>query len=116
MKTTKGQIFKDFAKHIPVNGKPEMLEPTHPPTHTPTPWAKSGRLIVSQKNGFQIADCDCREGLEDEVNAAFIVRTVNSHDELLREVKSYLNDAQSLGYKKTAERLQQTISRAEAKP
>ena len=54
--------------------------------HTPTPWAifKAG---IGEENGDGIASL-WREGEEREANAALIVRAVNSHDELVKALKS----------------------------
>jgi len=62
--------------------------------HTPLPWVKNDLArIESEKehgwvnDGWIICDCDGPDG---EHNAAFIVRAVNSHDELLAALKELL--------------------------
>lgn len=76
------------------------------PKHTPTPWSmeddnfSESRFIVSDSNGYHIGIADMlpivkkwdhfvaldRETIK--ANAAFIVRAVNSHEELLACLKS----------------------------
>lgn len=66
--------------------------------HTPTPWEVNGALIVKDCYGKVIADTDVAMDHppkryvpteEQKANAAFIVRAVNAHDELLELVKQY---------------------------
>jgi len=74
--------------------------------HTPLPWVKNDLArIESEKehgwvnDGWIICDCDGPDG---EHNAAFIVRAVNSHDELVaacrlasqtvEEITPFVND------------------------
>lgn len=49
--------------------------------HTPTPWKTDGRSIF-QPGGSVIAGT-----VEKSQNAAFIVRAVNAHDEMLTALK-----------------------------
>ena len=59
-------------------------------SHTPTPWELAGRngiceindgKVIAEIKGFSTTD------REDEINAAFIVRAVNAHRDLLKFVK-----------------------------
>jgi len=56
--------------------------------HTPTPWENRGYYVVA--NGMHVAECLPRQKpqvKECEANAAFIVRAVNSHEELIGALK-----------------------------
>lgn len=60
--------------------------------HTPTPWHLDDMeqgIIVADGNGYSIVDC--RSGKLDEedhaANAAFIVRAVNCHEELIETIR-----------------------------
>lgn len=57
------------------------------PTPTPTPWTQDANLIVA--DNATVAHCaDWRNGKTGAVaNAAFIVRAVNSHEELVVALK-----------------------------
>lgn len=73
--------------------------------HTPTPWIAEGQQIVSEENGYRVAIVSSphprargKERMEDleycQGNTAFIVRAVNSHEQLvaaLREIESHLD-------------------------
>jgi len=59
--------------------------------HTPTPWTVQqsdhvGGLLIKPVPGQVVAQCD--EGSEMEANAAFIVRAVNAHDDLVAALKN----------------------------
>ena len=62
-------------------------------THTPTPWKlgrKSVTLITANDGLDIIADCQSHGEFpraQMEANAAFIVKCVNMHDELLSELR-----------------------------
>lgn len=74
------------------------------PQHTPTPWklaSWSPTLIVSESEGRHLAnmnDVEVRHRGDKEpqtgsiANAAFIVRAVNSHEELIGMLKVYRNE------------------------
>ncbi len=58
--------------------------------HTPTPWkampCRNGWHVVTEQNRF-VANCTDSTGKDDitsEPNAAFIVRAVNAHEELMK--------------------------------
>lgn len=62
--------------------------------HTPTPWYAKGFAIFS-KECDELATLNCGyhekgigQGMYQEANAAFIVRAVNAHEELLGELIS----------------------------
>lgn len=63
---------------------------TQSAAHTPTPWhvgMNPGPIVYGQK-GEQIANCrDMLTNDECKENAAFIVRAVNAHDEMLAALK-----------------------------
>lgn len=65
--------------------------------HTPTPWhvgdGKAARIIYGQ-DGYAIADATVyhgRHGGAEEANAAFIVRAVNAHDDLVAALRKARN-------------------------
>jgi hypothetical protein len=60
--------------------------------HTPTPWNAEQDRVYS--DGRWIASTDCigaDTNTETYQNAAFIVRAVNSHDELVEALKNITN-------------------------
>lgn len=64
-------------------------------THTPTPWSsnKQGSTIhiKSPSSGYTVAlieSCTDLVYSQDEINAAFIVKAVNCHEELLEKLKN----------------------------
>lgn len=80
-------------------------------TPTPTPWVMqdcdnvSLYEILSEKSGQSIADCAYRfadERKEEwkplaKANAAFIVRAVNAHEEMLQTLKNIRDGKRCLG-------------------
>lgn len=72
--------------------------------HTPTPWylqryPDEKSVEIKANRGYAlIANVYWNEG-EVEANAAFIVRAVNSHEELLTLLKLMLEENQETGYK-----------------
>jgi protein-disulfide isomerase-like protein with CxxC motif len=97
------------------------------PTHTATPWTSTGRYIIPADEGVSIAQCTQLKGKnmgEDDrnehiatANAAFIVRAVNSHAELLDLVKrlnyAFYVDGTSKALKPIMAETKQAIARAE---
>ena len=61
------------------------------PTHTPTPWRVVNETIIVrlEYDGKDAAICDVRTGAAD---AAFIVRAVNAHEELIETMKAAIRD------------------------
>lgn len=61
------------------------------PTHTPTPWRQSEinpMYVLDDARGEIIAECQPHYvDKKSKENAAFIVRAVNAHDELLAALK-----------------------------
>ncbi|MFK4647174.1 hypothetical protein ABIF96_005748 [Bradyrhizobium ottawaense] len=60
--------------------------------HTPTPWVaepeyENGNPTYIHKDGHGIADCSMGYGMEDDANAAFIVKAVNNHEALVDRLK-----------------------------
>lgn len=60
--------------------------------HTPTPWYKDGRAIVTEPRIPEIEICVCTADSEvneqeSQANAAFIVRACNSHALLVEALK-----------------------------
>jgi hypothetical protein len=64
------------------------------PTHTPTPWKVEDKTTLADSAGHVIAITASREqsDLANEANAAFIVRAVNVHEELMRVCVYALNE------------------------
>lgn len=60
--------------------------------HTPTPWAVGRKCESLVTSGIEIvADCQSTGELPREIsvaNAAFIVRAVNAHEELIKMIKN----------------------------
>jgi hypothetical protein len=73
---------------------------------TPGPWSaaseyKLNSFLISGADGVYIASCDgeskdgAQDKVENEANAAFIVRACNAHDELvaaLRDAEQWISD------------------------
>lgn len=62
--------------------------------HSPTPWRQPSDgqktyASVRSADGRCVADCGSRSDVVAQVNAAHIVRAVNSFDELLALVRTY---------------------------
>ena len=60
--------------------------------HTPTPWEAVTRghsaIVRTVAGACKVAEARSREPLQvDEINAAFIVKAVNSHDDLLKALR-----------------------------
>lgn len=63
--------------------------------HTPTPWRISEVFGRGHKNhiagadDYQVSDCESykKSLIEQEANAAFIVKCVNAHDELVEALR-----------------------------
>jgi hypothetical protein len=55
------------------------------PSHTPTPWMRNGAGISTESSSASLCVC---AGVEGQENAAFIVRAVNSHQELMEALKN----------------------------
>jgi hypothetical protein len=62
--------------------------------HTPTPWAAGGSVIEREgetiAQAFRMTGCPIDQPV---VNAAFIVRAVNSHEQLVAALRDLLPDA-----------------------
>lgn len=63
----------------------DKITPTPQGQHTPTPWkvSQTGKFVMHSRSGTLLNVCEASK--ED---AAFIVRAVNSHEELFRVLKS----------------------------
>lgn len=61
------------------------------PKHTPTPWKVKGNLnTIEGANGLTV--CDLRSNTVDaDADAAFIVRAVNAHEELVNHLKVWMS-------------------------
>lgn len=85
-------------------------------THTPTPWRLDNpeSTLVIGSNERIIADCDHPQlpDTEIEANAAFIVRAVNCHDDLVSALKNVM--AMVIGEAPSLARENCTWERAEA--
>lgn len=94
-----------------------MGQPTTKPSHTPTPWNQKGRWIRTD-DYTSIARMIMREGdgSQEKADAAFIVRAVNSHEELLMIVKHFEIDLKTQGTRPDALTLvRRAIAKAEGK-
>jgi hypothetical protein len=103
----------DFAAIRSANMTPQ-------PTHTPLPWKSSKRedgftdiLNSRAMNGLGEYDV-CIARLSNSANAAFIVRAVNAHQELLSIAHHFVEYIENHGGKTTPELLQ-AIACAEGK-
>lgn len=66
-----------------------MTNQTKEVSHTPTPWHINGEAIESDHKWVASAGSNgINDEDEDMVNAAFIVRAVNSHEALLQAAKA----------------------------
>lgn len=72
--------------------------------HTPTPWEtvelnpESWHIWPNNgKDTFRIATCYCHQlgGEDAKANAAFIVRAVNAHDDLVAALRKLIGDFES---------------------
>lgn len=59
------------------------------PSHTPTPWALNEPIKTEIVSGYGSTDIGVAQNLR-EADAAFIVRAVNSHEELVKALKDVL--------------------------
>ena len=63
--------------------------------HTPTPWELEGNCHIKSIEGWAIADCDLDYSSlnldQQEINASFIVKAVNSHEALVEALKRISN-------------------------
>ena len=61
-------------------------------SHTPTPWLylNSPYVFDSERNCIAVVDTDNASEKRMEANAAFIVKAVNAHDELVAVLKGLL--------------------------
>ena len=104
--------------------------------HTPTPWyisetrLKTTIEIYIDGWGYTLADCDAshssladKVGIEEvEANAAFIVKAVNCHDELLKALEGMLqifldvDDSADFENMKTVKAARAAIAKAESNP
>lgn len=96
------------------------------PQHAPTPWDYAGRgsaIEVKNTKGEYDLVASLNEELDYQANAAFIVKCVNSHEELLalaREFEEccYANDALDKNahplWKSHLKRAKKAIAKAEA--
>lgn len=65
------------------------------PQHTPTPWRldkENPDLVRDEKDGFLVTKVTGANDLESHANAEFIVRAVNSHEEMLIALRSVRNE------------------------
>lgn len=87
--------------------------------HTPTPWnvgmnAYKGQIHVRAGKEILFTNTWKYEELT-RANAAFIVRAVNSHEELLSWAKRYQESLEADGHSEGASQLAEVIAKAEAK-
>ncbi len=90
MKNKKVRMFNDGIVSSPMHIEKGI--PT--PQHTPTPWKANG-LSIEDSNGDLIACLNTGDGIvRAHEDAAFIVRAVNAHDELLQALKDCVGELQ----------------------
>lgn len=83
------------------------------PQHTPTPWKHEGCEITSENGELKIYD----EGGHTEADAAYIVRCVNMHEELvdaLRKAELQLDRDWGIGKSPISKMVREAIAKAEA--
>lgn len=84
--------------------------------HTPTPWktVKARTYVhIQDERGNCVASCAYEQAV---TNAAFIVRAVNSHEELLRLLKVCMGEMLANGWShESLEDVEQAIAKAEGK-
>lgn len=84
--------------------------------HTPTPWHSSVNMEVDiYACGFRIACMKGGEIVRDKANAAYIVRAVNCHEELLELAKSLHSHLGKSNGRKIGCADCETIAKAESK-
>ena len=84
------------------------------PQHTPTPWklSKYGSIAHPQKECMSVPiNAASSDSPEATANAAFIVRAVNAHEELVSLLKEGLGARDDSWY----ERVKQALAKAEGK-
>lgn len=87
-----------------------QMKPTPRPLHTPLPWAIGGRAnLIEGADGSYVINSD---GFTPE-DAAFIVRAVNAHDDLLEACKAFVRPHYTSN--KKIERCQAAILKAEGR-
>ena len=68
-----------------------------PAEHTPTPWirreSKSDVIWIEDGNGRVVMHNSSVKDPEDQANAAFIVRAVNAHEELVEALREIAKGA-----------------------
>lgn len=125
-------VSREIADAFGMEGLPNTV--VHEAEHTPTPWNQEGRAITCERwstiatvdNGATDMDENVITEDEADANAAFIVRAVNAHEELLTALKKsaaildvLVNSDLSADDYKDAERYlllaQQAIANAEGK-
>jgi hypothetical protein len=89
-------------------------------THTPTPWrvTKAYRITGGPQGHTYVASLDNVKHLspeELEANAAFIVRAVNSHDEMLAALKGVCIDLRAAGRGEAFIRIANLIAKVEGR-
>ena len=81
--------------------------------HTPTPWErdKENAYRVLTPGGGLLAETSYHwvDPLPARLNAAYIVKACNAHEDLVRTVQNLLDDIDAL---KTADNLKQTVERS----
>ncbi len=84
--------------------------------HTPTPWKFENRdednYLAGPEGQFVISLVGSPDD-EDKENAAFIVRAVNAHEELLKRLKECYEKLEFKGYSNAS--VEKAIAKAEGK-
>lgn len=106
--------------HESVGHKPGCGKPQHAPKaeNTPTPWIVAQNGDILPEKGPCLFRCTWRSIADVQRDAAFIVRAVNAHEDLLKELKLWCHAFEDrpevtsgLLYKKSME----AIAKAEGK-
>lgn len=126
--------FEPTQDFNPIKGKPEPQADLHPQIQmepTPRPWCVMSSVFATNDGAFYIAPCNISElttflpiarldtasSEKDEANAEFIVRAVNSFDDLLeacKEVQGNLYTVQDIG--RVRDMVTTALASAERKP
>lgn len=87
--------------------------------HSPTPWTSGSSAIFAGKKCIGVTDCDSSTPNVERANAAFIVRAVNAHDDLVAALKAAKSELEAYEQAATGETYNSTqinaaLAKAEA--
>jgi len=85
--------------------------------HAPTPWhlasTADGYFTCIERDDRLIARCGSSDFLQAERDAAFVVRAVNAHEELIDTLRMVIEDLQEDEYGYLIKMAEQAIAKAE---